>query len=184
MKKTLMAGMVALCAMSGMNAAQAAAAISGTQTFKANITDTTCTIANVNRAVDLGAIPRTQATANGVDVVSDVPFNITGCGASISTASVTADYTEDGSGTGVWGMMKNSGTATLQGILKIVTAGVTNENTAHPGYVAPGKKITNSVVNGASQFNFAVQVMANSHKLSNLKSGSVEYPVTLTFDFT
>lgn len=183
MKKTLMAGVVALCAMSGMNAAQAAAATSGTQTFKANITDTTCTIADVNRTVELGVIPRTQAIADGQILVSDIPFNITGCGASISTASVTADYVED-SQAGEWGMIKNSGTAGIQSLFKIVTAGVTNENTAHPDFVAPGKKITNSVVNGASQFNFAIGVQASSHKLSNLTAGSVEYPITLTFDFT
>ncbi|EBB8605152.1 type 1 fimbrial protein [Salmonella enterica] len=92
MKKTLMAGMVALCAMSGMNAAQAAAATSGTQTFKANITDTTCTITGLNQRVELGSLSTTYINSlprwGGIRN-DELHFNILGCPTALKTANVT-----------------------------------------------------------------------------------------------
>ncbi|EKH6038264.1 type 1 fimbrial protein [Salmonella enterica] len=85
----------------------------GTQTFTANVTANTCTIANLNQVVNLGNINKTEFTdikgslyhfalGHGVNTT----FEVTGCPATITTVEATPMFT------GKETYVKNAGTST------------------------------------------------------------------------
>ncbi|EBN7715305.1 type 1 fimbrial protein, partial [Salmonella enterica] len=85
----------------------------GTQTFTANVTANTCTIANLNQVVNLGDVNKTEfkgitgslyhfALGHGVNTT----FEVTGCPATITTVEATPMFT----GNDMY--VKNAGTST------------------------------------------------------------------------
>ncbi|EFS5969508.1 type 1 fimbrial protein, partial [Salmonella enterica] len=85
----------------------------GTQTFTANVTANTCTIANLNQAVDLGNVLKADYVGLGnwhapanPSLVS-VNFDVTGCGNNITTVNVTPAFTAES----YIRFVKNTGTA-------------------------------------------------------------------------
>ncbi|EKA2581912.1 type 1 fimbrial protein, partial [Salmonella enterica] len=88
----------------------------GTQTFTANVTANTCTIANLNQAVDLGNVQKADYAGVGnwhvpanPSLVS-VNFDVTGCGNSVTEVNVTPTFTAE-SGLPYVRFVKNAGTA-------------------------------------------------------------------------
>ncbi|EBO9758834.1 type 1 fimbrial protein [Salmonella enterica] len=96
------------------------AAITGTQTFKADITTGTCTVpgSQMTQTIDFGDIPKlkvlsgsdTGAVTVGVPVVSrNIHFNVTGCPDGISLIGLEVGFTPWSVAHQSW--IKNSGSA-------------------------------------------------------------------------
>ncbi|EHE8217028.1 type 1 fimbrial protein, partial [Salmonella enterica] len=124
----------------------------GTQTFTANVTADTCTIANLNQVVDLGNVLRAEyagladwnVPAN-FSLVS-VNFDVTGCGNNVTKVEVTPTFNaEPGTYTR---FVKNAGTAAG---VAIDTAKKSNTDFDSKRIWEPGKTKTFTLTNGAVQ---------------------------------
>ncbi|EDR7365311.1 type 1 fimbrial protein [Salmonella enterica] len=104
------------------------AAITGTQTFKADITTGTCTVpgSQMTQTIDFGDIPKlkvlsgsdTGAVTVGVPVVSrNIHFNVTGCPDGISLIGLEVGFTPWSVAHQSW--IKNSGSA--GGVAMVIT---------------------------------------------------------------
>ncbi|ECN7371709.1 type 1 fimbrial protein [Salmonella enterica subsp. enterica serovar Muenchen] len=153
----------------------------GTQTFTANVTADTCTIANLNQVIDVGAVLKNDPALKKVSERAVAVFNVTGCDASVTKAVMIPNF-DALPGYEAGGYAKNKGTAVIDARFAQKTVGATNENT-QPDWLAPGKKVSVPLVNGATQFDIGFSLNASSYDLSKIKVGTLDYPLTLTFDF-
>ncbi|EAQ1076855.1 type 1 fimbrial protein [Salmonella enterica] len=171
-----------LGAIMAVMSSSAFADTTGTQTFKANIVANTCTIANLNQTFDLGAILKDDASLKNGKTYHQAHFDITGCDASVTKAVMIPTF-DQVKGSESYGFAQNKGTAVVDAEWVQSTPGATNENTAHTNYLMSGKKVTVSLVNGGAQFIVGFNMNASDHRSSNVKVGTLDYPLTLTFDF-
>ncbi|EEJ0784137.1 type 1 fimbrial protein [Salmonella enterica] len=158
------------------------AATTGTQTFTANVTANTCTIANLDQTFDVGAIQKNDTELKNGKKYHQAHFDITGCDASVTKAVMIPTF-DPAQGAESWGMALNKGTAVVDGQWAQDTPGATNENTAHPGFLMSGKKITVPLANGGTQFIVGFIMNAGSHKSENVHPGTINFPLALAFDF-
>ncbi|EBQ9797534.1 type 1 fimbrial protein [Salmonella enterica subsp. salamae] len=155
MKKTLMAGMVVLCAMSGMNAAQAAPVTTGTQTLTAKVTADTCTINGINATktflVNANDAKRYAGGHNLINAI-DMSLSMTGCGNSVD-AQVNmqgSDVTASG-----WSGLQ---LGALRGLFSRTPLKV-NDTQSEPDDWAPGKSMNYVLQNGAGKIPIFFQLM-------------------------
>ncbi|EBN1929226.1 type 1 fimbrial protein [Salmonella enterica] len=154
----------------------------GTQTFTANVTADTCTIANLNQAFDVGTILKADTDLKNGKKYHQAYFDITGCDASVTKAVMIPTFDQVPNAE-IYGYAKNKGTAVVDAVWSQDTPGATNENTAQSNRLMSGKKVTVPLVNGGTQFIVGFSMNASSHDSSRVKVGTLDYPLTLTFDF-
>ncbi|EDT7036495.1 type 1 fimbrial protein [Salmonella enterica subsp. enterica] len=154
----------------------------GTQTFTANVTADTCTIANLNQAVDLGnVLSADYAGLNNWHVpanvsLASVNFDVTGCGNNITTVNVTPTFTAEG-GAPYNRFVKNAGTAT--GIA--FDTGKKSEGDYDSNRIwEPGKTKTFTLTNGAVQ---VPVIGALSKDDKAVTAGTLDFQMTFAFDF-
>ncbi|EBA6266164.1 type 1 fimbrial protein [Salmonella enterica] len=87
--------------------------ITGTQTFTANVTANTCTIANLQQHVDLGNVQKAIFAGFPIwrapnQTPVEVNFDVTGCGNNVTEVNVTPTFNGDAR---VARMVVNTGTA-------------------------------------------------------------------------
>ncbi|EJX2286689.1 hypothetical protein ODX25_004940 [Salmonella enterica] len=154
----------------------------GTQTFTATVTADTCTIANLNQTFDVGSILKADTDLKNGKKYHQAYFDITGCDASVTKAVMIPTF-DQVKGSETWGFALNKGTAVVDASWTQDTPGATNENTAHPENLMSGKKVAVPLVNGGAQFIVGFNLNASAHDSSKVKVGTLDYPLTLTFDF-
>ncbi|HBJ6378808.1 TPA: hypothetical protein LC260_004917 [Salmonella enterica subsp. enterica serovar Eastbourne] len=158
------------------------AATTGTQTFTANVTADTCTIANLNQAFDVGSLLKSDSELKNGKKYHQAYFDITGCDASVTKVVMTPTFDQISKAES-YGYAQNKGTATVDAVWSQDTPGATNENTAHPTYLMSGKKVTVPLANGGAQVIVGFSMNASSHDSSRVKTGTLNYPLALAFDF-
>ncbi|ENJ5949388.1 type 1 fimbrial protein [Salmonella enterica] len=151
----------------------------GTQTFTANVTADTCTIANLNQAVELGNVLKADYAGLGnwhvpanASLVS-VNFDVTGCGNNITKVNVTPTFTAES----VARLVKNAGTAT--GIA--FDTAKEREGGDEPDKIwEPGKTKTFTLTNGAVQVPVTGALSTNDKAVT---TGTLDFRMSFTFDF-
>ncbi|EDE8445087.1 hypothetical protein BZU22_24355 [Salmonella enterica subsp. enterica serovar Pomona] len=172
----------ALGAVMAIMSSSAFAATTGTQTFTAKVTADTCTITNLNQTFDIGALLKNDPELAKGKEYHQAHFDITGCDASLTKAVMTPVFDQIQSAAS-YGFAQNKGTAVVDASWEQDTPGATNENTAHPDALMSGKKVTVPLVNGGTQFLVGLNLNASNHLSSNVKTGTLNYPLALAFDF-
>ncbi|EDU8805693.1 type 1 fimbrial protein [Salmonella enterica subsp. enterica] len=158
------------------------AATTGTQTFTAKVTADTCTIANLNQAIDLGTINKAEfakitgsnwqfALGHGVDTT----FEVTGCPATITTVKATPTFSGSDS------YVDNAGTST--------------NTVLHMGRKKDGTQLpANDIWNQGVERDFTVSNAGSAsipvYGLVSIRDssavpvvGTLQYNVTFAFDF-
>ncbi|EAQ7001203.1 type 1 fimbrial protein [Salmonella enterica] len=154
----------------------------GTQTFTANVTADTCTIANLNQAVDLGDVLSAEyagladwnVPAN-VSLVS-VNFDVTGCGNNVTKVKVTPTFNAE-PGSVYARFVKNEGTAAG---FAFDTAKLSNTNFDQKRVWENGKTKTFTLTNGAVQVP-VTGVLSKSDEA--VTAGTLDFQMTFAFDF-
>ncbi|EDW6923711.1 type 1 fimbrial protein [Salmonella enterica] len=156
--------------------------VAGTQTFTANVTADTCTIANLNQAVDLGNVLKAEyaglsdwnVPAN-VALVS-VNFDVTGCGNNITTVNVTPTFNAE-SGSTYARFVKNAGTAAG---IAFDTAKLSNTDFDKNRIWENGVTKAFTLTNGAVQVPVTGTLSKNSQAVT---AGTLDFQMTFAFDF-
>ncbi|EAP2901427.1 type 1 fimbrial protein [Salmonella enterica subsp. enterica] len=154
----------------------------GTQTFTATVTADTCTIANLNQAVDLGNVLKAEyaglsnwnAPAN-VALVS-VNFDVTGCGNNITTVNVTPTFNAE-SGSAYVRFVKNAGTAAG---IAFDTAKLSNADFNQNRIWQNGVTKAFTLTNGAVQVPVTGILSKNGQAVT---AGTLDFQMTFAFDF-
>lgn len=182
MKETFMlAGMIAVGV--GLTSTSALADTQGTQTFTANIIDSTCLITGIDRSVDLGPVAKGDPALAAGKEYYRFPIHIGGCGSTFTSVEMTPTF-DQVAGSGVaYGFAKNKGTAVVDAHWAVSGKGLVNANTAHPDALRSGNKVTAPLTAGATDISILFGMNASSHISSNVKPGTLDYPLLLTFDF-
>ncbi|EAC2152413.1 type 1 fimbrial protein [Salmonella enterica subsp. enterica] len=154
----------------------------GTQTFTATVTADTCTIANLNQAVDLGNVLLADYASVGNWRVPtnfsqvSVNFDVTGCGNNITTVNVTPTFTAE-SGSSYYRFVKNAGTA----------AGIAfDTGKRSEGDYDENRIWKNGVTRAFTLTNGGVQVPvmgALSKNNQAVTAGTLDFQMTFAFDF-
>lgn len=151
----------------------------GTQTFTANVTADTCTIANLQQAVDLGNVLKADYTSldnwaapTPAPLVS-VNFDVTGCGNNITKVNVTPTFAAES----LSRFVKNSGTAAG---MAFDTAKKTNIDFDGKRAWESGKTRTFTLTNGAVQVP-VIGVLSKADKA--VTAGTLDFQMTFAFDF-
>ncbi|EBJ9224306.1 type 1 fimbrial protein [Salmonella enterica] len=154
----------------------------GTQTFTANVTANTCTIANLQQAVDLGNVLKADYASVGnwnvpanVSLVS-VNFDVTGCGNNVTKVEVTPTFNAE-SGSPYVRFVKNSGTAAG---IAFDTAKKSNSDYDSNRVWENGKTRTFTLTNGAVQVP-VIGTLSKSDKA--VTAGTLDFQMTFAFDF-
>ncbi|EDG2809886.1 hypothetical protein GCQ95_23545 [Salmonella enterica subsp. salamae] len=165
-------------ALAGMIAAGVAltstSVLAGTQTFTANIDDSTCVIANLDQTVDLGTMLKSELQSLGKwggYKNTPVTFKVTGCGSSLKTVHVTLN-----------GSMDNSlGIATQ--VFDISTIGMP-AGAAQPNGAAWGSGTSKdfALTNGTSDV--PLDLWTSRYRTSNIVDGAYNQVYNFTFDFS
>lgn len=180
-KKTFMlAGMIAVGV--ALTSTSALADTQGTQTFTANIKDSTCTITGLNQNVDLGPIAKGDPTLAAGNEYHRFPVHIGGCGSTFTSVEMTPTFDQI-AGLETYGYAKNKGTAVVDAYWGVIGKGLVNMNTANPNLLQSGDKVTAPLTAGAADIFLSFGMNAGSHISSNVKPGTLDYPLLLTFDF-
>ncbi|EAQ1150956.1 type 1 fimbrial protein [Salmonella enterica] len=152
----------------------------GTQTFTASVVANTCTIDNLNRAVDLGSVNFSALTEQptktwhyGVGIGVNEIFKVTNCPNTLTKVQVTPAFTEDAGND----MVRNAGTASNMVIW--FSRDIT------------GSQQTSGVWNNGKTKEFAlaaggvdVPVSGVLLQTSNAKNaGTLDFQMTFAFDF-
>ncbi|EBP4106311.1 hypothetical protein Z708_25200 [Salmonella enterica subsp. enterica] len=152
----------------------------GTQTFTANVTADTCTIANLNQAVDLGNVLRADYAGLGawnapanVALVS-VNFDVTGCGNNITTVNVTPTFTAEST---LARFVKNAGTAAG---IAFDTAKLSNTDFDKNRGWENGVTKAFTLTNGAVQVPVVGVLSKNGQAVT---AGTLDFQMTFAFDF-
>ncbi|ENJ5949517.1 type 1 fimbrial protein [Salmonella enterica] len=152
----------------------------GTQTFKANVTADTCTIANLQQNVDLGSVQKADyAKLSGWESPASSPvvrvnFDVTGCGNSVTKVKVTPTFTND---KGVARMVVNTGTA--KGVY-FDTAKISNADFDAKRQWIPGTAKEFTLTNGAVQVPVTGVLSAGA---ASVTTGTLDFRMAFTFDF-
>ncbi|EIK2522165.1 type 1 fimbrial protein [Salmonella enterica] len=151
----------------------------GTQTFTANVTADTCTIANLQQAVDLGNVLKADYASLGSWIVPvnmslvSVNFDVTGCGNNITKVNVTPTFTAES----LARFVKNSGTAAG---VAFDTAKKSNSDYDSNRIWENGKTRTFTLTNGAVQVP-VIGTLSKSDKA--VTAGTLDFQMTFAFDF-
>ncbi|ECC7613529.1 type 1 fimbrial protein [Salmonella enterica] len=154
----------------------------GTQTFTANVTADTCTIANLNQAVDLGDV--LKADYAGLDnwraptnfSLVSVNFDVTGCGNNITTVNVTPTFTAE-PGAYYTRFVKNAGTAAG---IAFDTAKISDGDYDGNRIWENGKTRAFTLTNGGVQVPVTGILSKNSQAVT---AGTLDFQMTFAFDF-
>ncbi|EAS2082429.1 hypothetical protein BIA58_26505 [Salmonella enterica] len=152
----------------------------GTQTFTATVTADTCTIANLNQAVDLGNVLRADyasvgdwnVPANATSV--SVNFDVTGCGNNITTVNVTPTFTAEPT---LARFVKNAGTAAG---IAFDTAKLSNTDFDKSRIWENGVTKAFTLTNGAVQVPVVGALSKNTQAVT---AGTLDFQMTFAFDF-
>ncbi|EED3638294.1 type 1 fimbrial protein [Salmonella enterica subsp. enterica] len=152
----------------------------GTQTFTATVTADTCTIANLNQAVDLGNVLRADyasvgnwnVPANATSV--SVNFDVTGCGNNITTVNVTPTFTAEPA---LARFVKNAGTAAG---IAFDTAKLSNTDFDKSRIWENGVTKAFTLTNGAVQVPVVGALSKNTQAVT---AGTLDFQMTFAFDF-
>ncbi|EHT0382087.1 hypothetical protein KW341_005011, partial [Salmonella enterica] len=154
----------------------------GTQTFTANVTADTCTIANLNQVVDLGDVQRAEyaGLANwnvpaNVSLVS-VNFDVTGCGNNVTKVEVTPTFNAE-PGSAYARFVKNAGTAAG---VAFDTAKKSNSDYDSNRIWENGKTRTFTLTNGAVQVPVTGTLSKNDKAVT---AGTLDFQMSFAFDF-
>ncbi|EBB4036226.1 type 1 fimbrial protein [Salmonella enterica] len=154
----------------------------GTQTFTATVTADTCTIANLNQAVDLGNVLRAEYAGLGnwnapanVALVS-VNFDVTGCGNNVTKVEVTPTFNAE-SGSTYGRFVKNAGTAAG---IAFDTAKLSNTDFDSKRIWENGKTRAFTLTNGGVQVPVMGVLSKNSQAVT---AGTLDFQMTFAFDF-
>ncbi|EAT7031745.1 type 1 fimbrial protein [Salmonella enterica] len=152
----------------------------GTQTFTANVTANTCTIANLQQHVDLGSVQKADYEVPGWQSPASSPvvrvsFDVTGCGNNVTKVNVTPTFNSDAQ---VTRMVANSGTAT--GVY-FDTGKVANNNFDPKRLWSPGIPREFTLTNGAVQV--PVTGVLSSGSTGDTTTGTLDFRMTFAFDF-
>ncbi|EJI1771044.1 hypothetical protein NDG18_004723, partial [Salmonella enterica] len=145
----------------------------------ANVTADTCTIANLQQAVDLGNVLKADYvglnswTAPAIAPLVSVNFDVTGCGNNITKVNVTPTFTAESLGR----FVKNSGTAVG---MSIDTGKKTNIDYDEKRAWVSGKTRTFTLTNGAVQVP-VIGVLSKGDK--SVTAGTLDFQMTFVFDF-
>ncbi|EJY7996078.1 type 1 fimbrial protein [Salmonella enterica] len=156
--------------------------VAGTQTFTANVTADTCTIANLNQAVDLGNVLKAEyAGLNNWNVPANVAlvsvnFDVTGCGNNITTVNVTPTFNAE-SGSTYARFVKNAGTAAG---IAFDTAKLSNTDFDKNRIWENGVTKAFTLTNGAVQVPVTGTLSKNSQAVT---AGTLDFQMTFAFDF-
>ncbi|EFR3658268.1 type 1 fimbrial protein [Salmonella enterica] len=170
MKSLFLLG-TALAVMSSSALADA----TGTQTFKANVTADTCTIANLQQNFDLGALRVGQFTGHwSNDTEHEIDFNVASCPTTTTKVKVTPAFTTISAYDFI---VKNSGTAVgvnlnLDGLLNSSDSNRIWKN---------GKAKEFTLNNGA--VTVPVYFRAQQNGDDAVISGTLDFQMTFAFEF-
>ncbi|EPF6932610.1 fimbrial protein [Salmonella enterica subsp. enterica serovar Muenchen] len=168
MKSLFLLG-TALAVMSSSALADA----TGTQTFKANVTANTCTIANLQQKFDLGSLVTSKfASVWADDTDHEIDFNVASCPATITKVKVTPTYIA--SAQYLW-VVQNSGTA------KGVHLNVDNHGASADDKWKNGNAREFTLNNGAAKVPVYFRVQRNNTDV--VKPGTLDFQMTFAFEF-
>ncbi|EJO4737099.1 type 1 fimbrial protein [Salmonella enterica] len=178
--KMVLAGMIAVGV--ALTTTSALADVQGTQTFTANISETTCLISGVDQSVSLSPINKTDsALATGKEYYK-FPLKIEGCSNALTSVEMTPTF-EQIDGAREWGYAKNKGTAVVDAVWGVRGNSLVNENVAHPEFLQSGMKVTAPLTAGTADISVFFRMNASGNNSSLVKPGTLNYPLLLTFDF-
>ncbi|EJB9105689.1 type 1 fimbrial protein [Salmonella enterica] len=155
----------------------------GTQTFTANVTANTCTIANLNQAVDLGNVMKADyaGLANwntpAKPPLVSVNFDVTGCGNNVTKVNVTPTFTAESASSTYSRFVKNTGTAAG---IAFDTAKKANTDYDSNRIWQNGKTKTFTLTNGGVQVPVIGTLSKNSQAVT---AGTLDFRMTFAFDF-
>lgn len=178
--KTILVGMIV--AGVALSSTSVLADTQGTQTFTANITESTCLVSGVDRSVDLGPISKNDGTLAAGKLYRVFPINISGCGSAFTSVVMTPTFDQIAS-TDTSGSAQNKGTAVVDATWGVSANGLVSENTDLPTALQSGKKVTVPLTAGATEIDVLFGMNAAFHLSSNVRSGTLNYPLLLAFDF-
>ncbi|EKJ6511504.1 type 1 fimbrial protein [Salmonella enterica] len=147
--------------------------VAGTQTFTANVTVDTCTIANLNQARDLGNLLKSHfmASAWSASSVYKNEFNVTNCPTTFTKVKVVPTYTANKQY--AW-VVDNAGTA----------KGVhlnTQTTSSGSGRWENGKEKEFTLNNGDAVIPVNFKIERNNN--DTVTDGTLDFQMTFAFDF-
>ncbi|EDB2574898.1 type 1 fimbrial protein [Salmonella enterica] len=145
----------------------------GTQTFTANVTADTCTIANLNQVQDLGNLLKSHFTTapwSASSVYKD-KFNVTNCPTTLTKVKVVPTYTANKQY--AW-VVENAGTAKgLHLNTQTTTSGL--------GKWENGKEKEFTLNNGDAVIPVDFKIERNNN--NTVTDGTLDFQMTFAFDF-
>lgn len=187
MKKTFMlAGMIAVGV--GLTSTSALADTQGTQTFTANIKDSTCVITGLNESLTYPTFSVADILAAGDNTDTSIDnyigshyIKVVGCPSGVSKMNVQATYNINprfGTNKPVVALTGGTGKGIALWLYKAAASGGTN-------YWFSGQTVTQSIVNGqASQIVGVIPYGDFPNGKSDIVAGNYEGVVNFAVDFT
>ncbi|EKY2659498.1 type 1 fimbrial protein [Salmonella enterica] len=170
-----------LGAVMAVMSSSAFADTTGTQTFTANIVANTCTVDNLNKAVDLGDLLNTDfANSTFGGKVSnkfiDTGFSITGCPTTVAKVKVTPTFKTDGTNPR---FVVNAGTFAAFFATNIDSANAISSAQAWDN----GTEKDFTVTNGNASIPVRGRLFTGAKPAGNTSAGTLNYTMSFTFDF-
>lgn len=170
-----MKGLFLLGTALAVMSSSALADATGTQTFKANVTANTCTIANLQQNFDLGVLQVSQFPSSwSNDTEHGIDFNVASCPTTTTKVKVTPAFTSKSAYDYI---VKNSGTAVGVNLNLSKIDGGGNSDSAWKN----GKAKEFTLNNGA--VTVPVYFRAQRNESDAVISGTIDFQMTFAFEF-
>ncbi|EDL3630107.1 hypothetical protein CRX10_23570 [Salmonella enterica subsp. enterica serovar Newport] len=179
-KEFMLAGMIT--AGVALASTSALANTQGTQTFTANIKDSTCTIAVLDQHIDLGTMLASsiKEAKGALNSSPSAPYSavVTGCPSSISLmkTSVSAPSMDS-----TYGTMPNAGTATGVQFFYTIGKGSTVVDAYNNKQILPKSVISTPIKSGGGVLKLDGRIFKSASKVG---VGTLQFSSTFTFDFS
>ncbi|MGO2143611.1 MAG: fimbrial protein [Serratia bockelmannii] len=167
-------------AVSGQAFADDTSGQSGALTFTANVSTQTCSIQNPSQTLPVGEV----GVNNYASMGKEIKFHVTGCDQSTTPhVMMSSTFTPLRPGLATLGYAKNDGTAVVDIVLRN-TGDLKNSNPTSSVLGSQGGVLTADVdSSGNAVFPIGVTFSPSGNIPSNMKPGTIDVPVTLSFAY-